>query len=51
MLPPLSRDERRQSEAVAQLIAAEIAAGAGWLSFERFMELALYAPGLGYYSA
>ncbi len=23
----------------------------GWLSFERFMELALYAPGLGYYSA
>ncbi|MBV8342711.1 MAG: SAM-dependent methyltransferase, partial [Gammaproteobacteria bacterium] len=51
MLPPLSRDERRQSEAVAQLIAAEIAADAGWLSFERFMELALYAPGLGYYSA
>ena len=24
---------------------------AGWLSFERFMEMALYAPGLGYYSA
>jgi SAM-dependent MidA family methyltransferase len=24
---------------------------AGWLSFERFMDLALYAPGLGYYSA
>ena len=23
----------------------------GWLPFERFMELALYAPGLGYYSA
>ena len=23
----------------------------GWLSFERFMDLALYAPGLGYYSA
>ncbi len=23
----------------------------GWISFERFMDLALYAPGLGYYSA
>ncbi|HSZ08466.1 MAG TPA: SAM-dependent methyltransferase [Steroidobacteraceae bacterium] len=28
----------------------EIAAGGGWLSFERFMDLALYAPGTGYYS-
>jgi SAM-dependent MidA family methyltransferase len=28
----------------------QIAAAGGWLSFERFMELALYAPGLGYYS-
>ncbi|MDB6009933.1 MAG: hypothetical protein JWL65_2183 [Gammaproteobacteria bacterium] len=26
-------------------------AAGGWLSFEQFMELALYAPGLGYYSA
>src|SRR6202050_1153611 len=32
-------------------IAAEIQAAGGWLSFERFMDLALYAPGLGYYSA
>ena len=30
-------------------IRAEIAAQSGWLSFARFMELALYAPGLGYY--
>lgn len=29
----------------------EIAAAGGWLPFDRFMELALYAPGLGYYSA
>ncbi|HTD75210.1 MAG TPA: SAM-dependent methyltransferase [Steroidobacteraceae bacterium] len=28
----------------------EIDAAGGWLSFERFMDLALYAPGLGYYS-
>ena len=29
---------------------AEIAAAGGYLSFEKFMEFALYAPGLGYYS-
>jgi len=28
----------------------QIAAAGGWLSFERFMDLALYAPGAGYYS-
>jgi SAM-dependent MidA family methyltransferase len=28
----------------------QVAAAGGWLSFERFMELVLYAPGLGYYS-
>jgi SAM-dependent MidA family methyltransferase len=31
-------------------VEAEINAAGGWLSFERFMDLALYAPGLGYYS-
>ena len=31
-------------------IAAEIAQAGGWISFARYMELALYAPGLGYYS-
>lgn len=51
MLPPLSAEERRQSEAVAKLIATELTVAGGWLTFERFMELALYAPGLGYYSA
>ena len=29
---------------------AQIAAGGGYLSFEKFMEFALHAPGLGYYS-
>ncbi len=33
------------------LIRAEIHAAGGWISFARYMELALYAPGLGYYSA
>lgn len=32
-------------------IRAEMAANGGALPFDRFMELALYAPGLGYYSA
>ena len=51
MLPPLTPAEAQHSERVAALIAAELTAAGGWLSFERFMELALYAPGLGYYSA
>lgn len=51
MLPPLSAEERRHSRALAAHIGAELLTSGGWLSFERFMELALYAPGLGYYSA
>jgi SAM-dependent MidA family methyltransferase len=51
ILPPLSADEQQHSAAVADRLHAEIAQAGGWLSFERFMELALYAPGLGYYSA
>ncbi|MHB8666698.1 MAG: class I SAM-dependent methyltransferase [Burkholderiales bacterium] len=39
------------SERLAALIRGEIAANGGWLTFARYMELALYAPGLGYYSA
>lgn len=31
-------------------IEAAIAAAGGWIGFERFMALALYAPGVGYYS-
>ena len=36
--------------ALAALIAHEIQAAGGWLPFDRFMHLALYAPGLGYYA-
>lgn len=35
---------------VSALIARQIAAAGGWLPFDRFMALALYAPGLGYYA-
>lgn len=46
-----SADEREHSARVHAHIAAQIAQAGGWLDFARFMELALYAPGLGYYSA
>jgi SAM-dependent MidA family methyltransferase len=36
---------------VARMIRDEIRQRSGWMSFERFMELALYTPGLGYYSS
>jgi SAM-dependent MidA family methyltransferase len=39
------------SRKLTELILSEIDAGGGHISFRRFMELALYAPGLGYYSA
>jgi SAM-dependent MidA family methyltransferase len=39
------------SRRLTALIRAEIAAAGGLLPFDRFMELALYAPGLGYYVA
>lgn len=38
------------SAPLARLIAHEITERGGWMRFERFMELALYAPGLGYYT-
>jgi SAM-dependent MidA family methyltransferase len=51
MFPPLSADEQQHSTAVAAMLREAVAAAGGWLCFERFMDLALYAPGLGYYSA
>lgn len=51
MMPALSAEEEAHSSAVRALIRERIRAAGGWIPFERFMELALYAPGLGYYSA
>jgi SAM-dependent MidA family methyltransferase len=36
---------------VREHLLAALAEAGGWLSFARYMDLALYAPGLGYYSA
>jgi SAM-dependent MidA family methyltransferase len=38
------------NQPLCDLIAHDIAAAGGWIPFDRFMHLALYAPGLGYYS-
>ena len=51
MLPALSTEEEVHSRAVLRFIGERIEAAGGWLPFDEFMELALYAPGLGYYSA
>jgi SAM-dependent MidA family methyltransferase len=50
-LAPLSEDERAHEARVIATIRAAIRAAGGWLPFSRYMELALYAPGLGYYAA
>lgn len=48
-LPPPTSDALAQSACLAEHVRSEIAA-LGWISFARYMELALYAPGIGYYS-
>lgn len=50
-LPPPDPDAAVYSARLQDLIRAEIGAAGGSVSFARYMELALYAPGLGYYSA
>ena len=49
-LPPPDSVARAHSSRLQEVISREMAAAGGRLSFARFMELALYTPGLGYYS-
>lgn len=51
ILPPPSPEAAAHSHQLAEHIAATIAAEGDWIPFTRFMELALYAPGFGYYTA
>ncbi len=46
-LPQPSADALAQSTRLVDLLRGELAAASGWLPFSRYMELALYAPGLG----
>lgn len=49
-VPPDS-DAQTHNQHLQTLIRAEIERSGGQITFARYMELALYAPGLGYYSA
>ena len=49
--PEPTAEAREHSRAVTHHIAEEIGRAGGRIPFERYMHLALYAPGLGYYAA
>ncbi|MDC8446420.1 MAG: SAM-dependent methyltransferase [Nitrosomonas sp.] len=49
-LPACSDAALAHSRKLQAVIREEIAASGGWISFARYMELALYYPGLGYYN-
>jgi SAM-dependent MidA family methyltransferase len=44
-------DDSSVSAALARLVGVAIDRAGGWIPFSRFMALALYAPGLGYYAS
>ena len=50
-LPEPSADALSHSERLISVIRDEIQANGGSISFKRYMEMALYQPGLGYYVA
>src|SRR5512137_3211371 len=50
-LPAPSAEALAHSAALSEAIRLDIAAQGGWIPFSRFMDLALYAPGLVYYTA
>ena len=50
-LPPPDDDALAHSARLREVIQGQIIAAGGSMPFWKFMELALYAPGLGYYSA
>lgn len=50
-LPAPTADARAHSDRLVLHIGDAIGAAGGWIGFSRYMELALYAPGMGYYMA
>jgi SAM-dependent MidA family methyltransferase len=50
-LPELTADETAHSAALLAHVRDVIEQAGGWIDFAQFMQLALYAPSLGYYSA
>ena len=51
LLPPPTQEAAQHSAQLSEFIRRNIIEQGGWISFARYMELALYAPGLGYYTA
>jgi SAM-dependent MidA family methyltransferase len=49
-LPAPTADALACSVALGSRIATEIDAAGGYIGFDRFMDLALYTPGMGYYA-
>lgn len=49
-LPIPDEEALAHSRQLVELICNEIEAAGGWIDFARYMHLALYTPGLGYYS-
>ncbi len=49
-LPEPSEAEIAHSQRLCGHIRQKIEAAGGWLSFDQYMQLALYTPGMGYYS-
>jgi SAM-dependent MidA family methyltransferase len=50
MLPEPEADALAASALLLERIRAELRANGNWIGFLRYMELALYEPGLGYYA-
>jgi SAM-dependent MidA family methyltransferase len=50
-LPELTPAEQAHSERLELRVREEIARAGGWIGFSSYMQMALYEPGLGYYSA
>ena len=51
VLPPPTAEQSAVSARLHARVAADIEAAGGWIPFDRYMQLVLYAPGLGYYAA
>jgi len=50
-LPALTAEESAHAARLGERLRAEISRCGGWIGFAHYMQIALYEPGLGYYSA
>ena len=50
-IPLPTATEIEHSRRVVSHVAADVERAGGWIPFDRYMQVVLYAPGLGYYAA